>query len=84
LAFDVSRASAQQIDPLQGHFYLKGKAPSKFTLDVLNQAKARRYRSRTRLDFEPNRCPGGFVCRTLSIIVAIMRIVQPASKLSTE
>ena len=40
LAFDVSRASAQQIDPLQGHFYLKGKAPSKFTLDVLNQAKA--------------------------------------------
>jgi alkyl sulfatase BDS1-like metallo-beta-lactamase superfamily hydrolase len=25
---------------LQGHFHIKGKAPSKFTLDVLKQAKA--------------------------------------------
>ena len=35
LVFDVSPARAQQIDPLQGHFHPKGKAPSKFTLDVL-------------------------------------------------
>ena len=40
LAFDVSPARAQQIDPLQGHFHPKGKAPSKFTLDLLKQAKA--------------------------------------------
>ena len=40
LAFDESPARAQQIDPLQGHFHPKGKAPSKFTLDVLKQAKA--------------------------------------------
>ncbi len=33
-------AHAQQIDPLQGHFHLQGKAPSKFTLEVLKQAKA--------------------------------------------
>ncbi len=33
--FDVSPARAQQIDPLQGHFHPKGKAPSKFTLEVL-------------------------------------------------
>ena len=36
----ASPARAQQIDPLQGHFHPKGKAPSKFTLDVLKQAKA--------------------------------------------
>jgi hypothetical protein len=36
LVLDVSPARAQQIDPLQGHFHPKGKAPSKFTLDVLN------------------------------------------------
>ena len=35
-----SPARAQQIDPLQGHFHPKGKAPSKFTLEVLKQAKA--------------------------------------------
>ncbi len=40
LVLDVGRARAQQIDPLQGHFHIKGKAPSKFTLDVLKQAKA--------------------------------------------
>ncbi len=39
-ALDVSPASAQQIDPLQGHFHPKGKAPSKFTLKVLKQARA--------------------------------------------
>jgi alkyl sulfatase BDS1-like metallo-beta-lactamase superfamily hydrolase len=37
---DVSPARAQQIDPLQGHFHPKGKAPSKFTLEVLKKAKA--------------------------------------------
>jgi alkyl sulfatase BDS1-like metallo-beta-lactamase superfamily hydrolase len=35
-----SPARAQQIDPLQGHFHPKGKSPSKFTLEVLKQAKA--------------------------------------------
>ena len=40
LILDVSPARAQQIDPLQGHFHPKGKAPSKFTLDVLKKAKA--------------------------------------------
>jgi len=39
-ALDAGPARAQQIDPLQGHFHLKGKAPSKFTLEVLQQAKA--------------------------------------------
>jgi linear primary-alkylsulfatase len=33
-------ARAQQIDPLRGHFDLKGKPPSQFTLNVLNKAKA--------------------------------------------
>jgi alkyl sulfatase BDS1-like metallo-beta-lactamase superfamily hydrolase len=33
-------AGAQQIDPLQGHFHPKGKAPSKFTVEVLEAAKA--------------------------------------------
>ena len=37
---DVGPARAQQIDPLQGHFHPKGKAPSKFTLEVLKKAKA--------------------------------------------
>lgn len=37
---DASPARAQQIDPLQGHFHPKGKAPSKFTLEVLKKAKA--------------------------------------------
>ena len=36
---DTSPARAQQIDPLQGHFHPKGKAPSKFTMEVLNQGK---------------------------------------------
>jgi hypothetical protein len=30
----------QQIDPLKGHFSPKGKPPSKFTLEILEQAKA--------------------------------------------
>lgn len=32
-------AWAQQIDPVQGHFSPQGKPPSKFTLDILKQAR---------------------------------------------
>jgi len=32
---------AQEAAPLKGHFHPKGKAPSKFTLEVLRQAKAK-------------------------------------------
>ena len=39
-ALDVGPARAQQIDPLKGHFHPKGKAPSKFTLEMLKKAKA--------------------------------------------
>jgi alkyl sulfatase BDS1-like metallo-beta-lactamase superfamily hydrolase len=45
---EATPARAQQIDPLAGHFHPKGKAPSKFTLEVLNQAK-------TALPFGDNR-----------------------------
>ena len=39
--FEDSAARAQDASvPLAGHFHPKGKAPSKFTLDVLRQAKA--------------------------------------------
>jgi alkyl sulfatase BDS1-like metallo-beta-lactamase superfamily hydrolase len=34
-------ARAQEAAPLKGHFHPKGKAPSKFTLEVLKQAKAK-------------------------------------------
>ena len=34
-------AHAQEAAPLKGHFHPKGKAPSKFTQEVLRQAKAR-------------------------------------------
>ena len=37
---EAAPARAQQIDPLKGHFHPKGKPPSKFTLEVLEQAKA--------------------------------------------
>ena len=37
---EAAPARAQQIDPLQGHFHPKGKAPSKFTVEVLEKAKA--------------------------------------------
>ena len=37
---EATPARAQQIDPLAGHFHPKGKAPSKFTLEVLEAAKA--------------------------------------------
>ena len=37
---EESPARAQEATtPLAGHFHPKGKAPSKFTLDVLRQAK---------------------------------------------
>src|SRR5271157_6156806 len=39
LVFDGSLARAQEPSPLQGHFHPKGKAPSKFTLDVLKSAR---------------------------------------------
>ena len=29
-----------KFDPLKGHFHPKGKAPSKFTIEALKQAKA--------------------------------------------
>jgi len=40
LVVNESPAQAQEPAPLKGHFHPKGKAPSKFTLDVLKQAKA--------------------------------------------
>ena len=40
LVFDAAPARAQQSAPLPSHFDPKGKAPSKFTQDVLKQAQA--------------------------------------------
>jgi len=40
LVFDATPARAQQSAPLPSHFDPKGKAPSKFTQDVLKQAQA--------------------------------------------
>lgn len=40
LIFDEGAARADQPAPLAGHFHPKGKAPSKFTLDILKQSKA--------------------------------------------
>jgi alkyl sulfatase BDS1-like metallo-beta-lactamase superfamily hydrolase len=40
LALNESPAHAQEAAPLKGHFHPKGKAPSKFTLEVLKRAKA--------------------------------------------
>jgi alkyl sulfatase BDS1-like metallo-beta-lactamase superfamily hydrolase len=40
LISEVAPARAQQIDPLQGHFHPKGKAPSKFTAEILKRAKS--------------------------------------------
>ena len=39
LVLDESPARLKQPAPLKGHFHPKGKAPSKFTLDVLKQAR---------------------------------------------
>jgi len=49
--FEAAPARAQQIDPLKGHFHPKGKAPSKFTIEVLEKAKATLPLADTR-DFE--------------------------------
>jgi linear primary-alkylsulfatase len=40
LVLNESPAHAQEAAPLKGHFHPKGKAPSKFTLEVLKRAKA--------------------------------------------
>jgi alkyl sulfatase BDS1-like metallo-beta-lactamase superfamily hydrolase len=40
LILNEGPAHAQSSIPLQGHFHPKGKAPSKFTLDVLKQARS--------------------------------------------
>ena len=40
MVLDDSPARAQPSAPLKGHFHPKGKAPSKYTLDVLKQARA--------------------------------------------
>ncbi len=39
LVFEAGAAHARQAAPFDGHFHPKGKAPSKFTLDVLRQAQ---------------------------------------------
>jgi alkyl sulfatase BDS1-like metallo-beta-lactamase superfamily hydrolase len=41
LFFGEGLARAEEPAPLKGHFHPKGKAPSKFTLEVLKQAKAK-------------------------------------------
>jgi alkyl sulfatase BDS1-like metallo-beta-lactamase superfamily hydrolase len=38
--FDEAQARAQEAAPLEGHFHPQGKAPSKYTIEVLKQAKA--------------------------------------------
>jgi alkyl sulfatase BDS1-like metallo-beta-lactamase superfamily hydrolase len=40
LVLDEGQARAQEPAPLKGHFHPKGKAPSKFTVEVLKNAKA--------------------------------------------
>ncbi len=40
LVLEGSTAHAQPATPLQGHFHPKGKAPSRYTQEVLRQAKA--------------------------------------------
>ncbi|MBA4130295.1 MAG: hypothetical protein C0519_02610 [Hyphomicrobium sp.] len=37
---EISSAQSETAKPLAGHFHPKGKAPSKFTLDLLKQSKA--------------------------------------------
>lgn len=41
IVFDEGQARADEPAPLKGHFHSKGKAPSKFTREVLAKAKAR-------------------------------------------
>ena len=40
LVLDGNSARGEAPAPLEGHFHPKGKAPSRFTLDMLKQAKA--------------------------------------------
>lgn len=40
LIFSESPARAQEPTPLKGHFHPKGKAPSKFTIEVLEEARS--------------------------------------------
>jgi alkyl sulfatase BDS1-like metallo-beta-lactamase superfamily hydrolase len=40
MVLEGGSVQARQIAPLDGHFHPRGKAPSKFTLDVLRKAKA--------------------------------------------
>ena len=40
IVLDESPATAQEAAPLEGHFHPKGKAPSKFTVEALEKAKA--------------------------------------------
>lgn len=54
VVLDESPARAQTATPLQGHFHPKGKAPSKFTKDVLQKARETLPFGDTR-DFEENR-----------------------------
>src|SRR5260370_4706521 len=39
MILNVAPVRGQQMDPLKGHFHPSGKAPSKFTLEVLRKAK---------------------------------------------
>ena len=43
-----SSARAETVAPLAGHFHPKGKAPSKFTLDILEEGQRPPYRSAIR------------------------------------
>jgi|SRR5215831_16929570 len=64
LVLDDSPARAQgAAAPLAGHFHPKGKAPSKFTLDVLRQARGGLPFGDTR-DFEEQK--KGLIAPTLS------------------
>ena len=40
MVFGEGAAHAQEPAPLKGHFHPKGKAPSKFTVEILKKAKA--------------------------------------------
>ncbi|MCZ8096941.1 MAG: MBL fold metallo-hydrolase [Burkholderiales bacterium] len=54
VVLDESPARAQTAAPLQGHFHPKGKAPSKYTKDLLQKARETLPFGDTR-DFEENR-----------------------------
>lgn len=54
VVLDESPARAQTAAPLQGHFHPKGKAPSRFTKDLLQKARETLPFGDTR-DFEENR-----------------------------